>query len=421
MKVLVIGQGGREHALVRALKQSPCVDKVIAIPGSMGMEKDALCLSHSLTPSEKLIAEIRDRKIDLVVIGPEGPLAEGLADRLREAGVSVFGPSAQAAQLEASKVFSKRFMERAGVPTSGYRVVNSVEQVMAAAKSFVPPYVLKADGLAGGKGVFICRSLKELQESAHSIFVDRIFGDAGHEALLEEFLPGWELSFLVLTNGSEYEPLPLSQDHKRLNDGDEGPNTGGMGVVGPLTIPEELYREIDKTILAPSVAQLKKESLFYRGVLYVGIMVTEKGPMVLEYNVRFGDPEAQVILPLLDGDWGQVLKEVAEGRLQTLKWKSAHCACVVLAAEGYPERPKLGVKIEGDLDSDTFSQYFLHAGSTKGSDGYWLTAGGRVLNAVGCGPSMEVALKRAYSQAEKVSWKGRQMRIDIGKKVSVQK
>lgn len=417
MKVLVIGQGGREHALVKALRQSPSVSEVHAIPGSDGMSGEAICHDLQLTDSSGLAKFCRQHAIDLTVIGPEVPLADGLSDQLREHGLLVFGPSQAAAQLEASKIFSKQFMERAQVPTAPYKVVDSVAKTMEAAPQFEPPYVLKADGLAAGKGVFICKSLAELEGAARSLFEDKLLGDAGNSALLEQFQPGWELSYLILTNGESYQPLPLSQDHKRLGEGDQGPNTGGMGVVGPLTIPQELDEQIHSQILEPSVRRLAEESLLYRGILYVGVMVTDQGPSVLEYNVRFGDPEAQVVLPLLAGDWGQVMTAVGGGELPRLEWKPFHSACVVLAAEGYPENPVKGVAIDGDLSAESSSSYFLHAGTKKGSDGQWQTGGGRVLNAIGIGSNLKEALAAAYSQAEKAQWSGRQMRTDIGHRV----
>lgn len=417
MKVLVIGQGGREHALVRALKLSPSVGEVHAIPGSRGMAGEAICHEIPLSDAKAVASFCHQHTIDLVVIGPEVPLAEGLSDQLRAEDLPVFGPSQAAAQLEASKVFSKQFMERAGVPTARYYVVSSVTETMEKSKEFAPPFVLKADGLAAGKGVFICKTEDELQQAAHSLFVEKSLGESGRRALLEEFQPGWELSFLILTNGQAYQPLPLSQDHKRLGEGDTGPNTGGMGVVGPLEISPDLRERIHQDILTPSIRQLAAESLVYRGILYVGVMVTADGPSVLEYNVRFGDPEAQVVLPLLKGDWGEVMKSVSLGQLPELKWRPIHCACVVLAAEGYPDQPKKGVVIEGSLKGETANSYFLHAGTQRDSQGQWLTGGGRVLNAVGIGSTLKEALDVAYAQAERARWPGRQMRRDIGYKI----
>lgn len=375
------------------------------------MAADATCVDFKqlrLSPDE----------FDCVVIGPEVPLAEGLADDLRQRGLSVFGPSGVAAQLEASKIFAKKFMEEAKVPTAKYTIVSSVEATLAAAGSTSPPYVLKADGLAAGKGVFICKTKDELRAAAHAIFVEKTLGAAGEQAMLEEFQPGYELSYLILTDGKTYQSLPLAQDHKRLLDGDEGPNTGGMGTVAPLQIAPDLHEQIHRDILRPTVALLEKRGMLFRGVVFLGLMMTEKGPMVLEYNVRFGDPETQVLLPLLDGDWADVFSEVAHGRVPSLQWKKqTAAACVVLAAEGYPDHPKKGVAIEGELKSSSLESYFLHAGTQKVGNQQLTVNGGRVLNAMGVGHDIKQALARAYAQAERAYWPGRQMRKDIGAKL----
>ncbi len=370
---------------------------------------------------------LRDNQIELVVIGPEVPLAEGLSDALRDRGHLVFGPSRDAAQLESSKIFSKRFLAEAGVATARAVEVSSVADVERARADFQAPFVLKADGLAAGKGVFICRTEVELLAAAQSIFVERSLGDAGNRALLEEFQPGYEVSCLLLTNGEEWEPLIMAADHKRLNDGEEGPNTGGMGTVAPFHIEAKLRERVDKEIFTPVLRHMKDKGLLYRGVLFVGLMVTEQGPNVLEFNVRFGDPEAQVILPLLDGDWGRCLLEVAKGNVPRLKWKNQAAACIVLAAEGYPDSPVKGTWIE-TTNPSTLSgtesrealgaeaKYFLHAG-TKLEKGTWVTSSGRVLNAVGLGTNVIEAVERAYTQADCVGWLGMQMRRDIGKRV----
>ncbi len=366
----------------------------------------------------KNVAKIaEDNGVELVVIGPDDPVAEGLADALREAGLLVFGPSRAAAQLEASKVFAKRFMTSAGVPTARFHEVDSVDATLAAAGSYRAPYVLKADGLAAGKGVFICKDLKELEGAARAVFEERIFGEAGDIALLEEFSPGYEISCLVLTNGESWEPLVLAADHKRLRDGDDGPNTGGMGTVAPYWIDLALQKRIDAEVLLPTFRRMKEMNLLYRGVLYVGLMITEQGPSVLEFNARFGDPEAQVVLPLLDGDWGLAFRDVAAGRVPRLAWKpSSAAACVILAAEGYPEAPKKGARIEGDLARDSGDSYFLHAGTALDGDS-WAVNGGRVLNAIGLGRDAREAVARAYEQAALANWTGRQMRTDIGARV----
>lgn len=416
MRFLVLGQGGREHAIVRALKYSPSVSEVHACPGSDGISQEAICHKIDLSDAKAFEAFVKRHQFDCVVIGPENYLVQGLSDLIRSWGVDVVGPSQIAAQLEGSKIFSKEFMIRANVPTSAYEIVDNVAATLRAAQKFTPPYVLKADGLAAGKGVFVCATLPELKTAAEDLFEKKILGVAGRSALLEQFQEGYELSYLILTNGVTHEALPVAQDHKRLSDGDEGPNTGGMGVVGPMMIDAGLRERIEKEIVIPSVRNLQGAGLLYRGVLYVGIMVTPKGPTVIEYNCRFGDPEAQIILPLLDGDWGYTFSRLAKGEMDKLAWKNLQMACVVLAAPGYPENPEKNVVIEGDLGQQTSSSYFLHAGTAKSENGQWVTSGGRVLNAIGMGSSRADALKAAYAQAKHATWKGIRMRTDIGAK-----
>jgi phosphoribosylamine--glycine ligase len=417
MKVLVIGQGGREHALVHALSQCSSVSEIHAIPGSPGMGREALCHEIDWRQSEKLLQFCLQTEIDFVMIGPEDPLVEGLADRLRDRGILVVGPSAESAQLEGSKIFAKQFMLAAQVPTAEFAIVQSATEVKEQVQRFTPPYVLKADGLAAGKGVFICADLKELETAAEDLFEKKILGSAGQRALLEQFMPGWELSYLIFTNGKEWKTLPLAQDHKRLLDGDQGPNTGGMGTVAPLKIDAQLREEIETKIVAPTVKHLEENHFLYRGILFIGIMVTEKGPQVLEFNCRFGDPETQVILPLIDGDLGKILKELSQGKLMPFKQKNISAACVVLAAPGYPMNPERNLLIEGELQSQTEMSYFLHAGTKKDNENHWLTNGGRILNAIGLGSSLKEALEKAYGQSSKVRWMGLQKRSDIGQKL----
>lgn len=413
MKVVVFGNGGREHALVRELKNSSRVTEVHAIPGSDGIAHEALC--HNVDPKDfTAVGSVLKRfKFDLAVIGPEALLDIGIVDFLKQQGVLVVGPNQEGARLESSKIFAKKFMLDSGVPTAKFKVVNSVESLMKEAVTFKPPYVLKVDGLAAGKGVFICKDLNELKACAEDVFNAKKFGSAGREALLEEFQEGYELSCLVLTNGQDFEILPLMQDHKRLQDGNQGPNTGGMGVVGPLPIDEALRVQIRDKIVVPSVRGLGRMGFDFKGVLFIGIMVTPHGPSVLEYNVRFGDPEAQAILPLLSGDWANVFFDLSKGELKPLAWKPLYSACVVMAAPGYPDDPKKGVRIEGNLSAETPSSYFLHAG-TKYGQSIWTTNGGRVINAIGIGTSQREALDKAYAQASELSWTGLQMRKDIG-------
>lgn len=416
MKVLVIGQGGREHALVYALSQSPSIHQIHAIPGSDGMTREALCHSLDVKNHESIIEFCLQTQIDYVFIGPEEPLADGLSDSLRDRGILVVGPSRAAALLEASKIFSKEFMQQADIPTSPFTVVDSVEKTLEKANQFTPPYVLKADGLAAGKGVFICKDLYELRQAAENLFDQKILGSAGSKALLEQFMPGWEMSFLIFTNGEKFECLPLVQDHKRLLDQDEGPNTGGMGTVAPLHIDEVLRKTIEQKIVTPTIELLRQKHLLYRGVLFLGLMITDKGPMLLEYNCRFGDPETQVILPLIDGDIGQIFKDLSIGKLSTIKHKHMFASCVVMAAPGYPMNPQKNIQIKGDPLDSTASSYFLHAGTRKDQNGQWLTNGGRVLNSIGLGSSLQEAVTNAYEQAKKVTWMGIQKRSDIGQR-----
>jgi phosphoribosylamine--glycine ligase len=414
MKILVIGQGGREHAIVHALSLSSSVSQIHVIPGSDGISREALCHNIDWRDFEKIAEFCSKNDISFVFIGPEEPLVAGLSDFLRDHGILVVGPSQESSQLEGSKIFAKQFMLEASVPTAFHEVVNSTEDVIRLSGRFSPPYVLKADGLAAGKGVFICENLNELKQSAIKIFDEKILGAAGRQALLEQFSDGWELSYLVLTNGKDFKSLPLAQDHKRLLDQDRGPNTGGMGAIAPIKIDPQLQQLIEDKVIAPSIRLLNEKNFLYRGILYFGLMITKNGPSVLEFNCRFGDPETQVILPLLDTDVGLLFKKLAQGELSDFKVKQLYSSCVVLASPRYPESSTKDIQIQGDILFESPSSYFIHSG-TKKTNGQWLTNGGRVLGAIGIGSNLEESLKTAYSQADKVSWQGLQLRKDIGK------
>lgn len=417
MRVLVIGQGGRESAIIKALTFSSSVVEIHAIPGNAGIRKYAICHDIALKNQADILKLIKKLSLDLVIVGPENVLADGLSDFLRQNQVLVFGPSQRGATLESSKLFCKEFLEKAKIPTARYFKVSRVEDVLKYCDKFQPPWVLKADGLASGKGVFILKSKNELVHVAQSLFDEKKLGAAGQVALLEEHLNGLELSYMVLTNGSQFQVLPLSQDHKRLLDNDEGPNTGGMGAIAPVPIKNDLELQIQSEIVRPFMQELTRQNILYRGVIYFGLMITSEGPKVLEVNVRFGDPEAQVLLPLLDGDWGNTFKAFAQGEVPVLKWKKLFSACVVMTTNGYPDSPLKGDVIDGDIFADSGASYFVHAGVEVNQNRDFVTSGGRVLGAVGIGTSLTEALKNAYAQIQEVTWPGIFYRKDIGKKL----
>ncbi|MFN8847201.1 MAG: phosphoribosylamine--glycine ligase [Bdellovibrionales bacterium] len=415
MKILVIGSGGREHSLVKAFKLSPQVTEIHALPGSDGMAQEALCHPEmDWRNYESVVNFCISYSIDFVMIGPEEPCVLGLSDFLRERGIFVVAPDRQAAQLEGSKIFSKDFMLRAGVPTARSLVVESVSDCLNQAHQFTPPYVLKADGLCAGKGVFICESKEELLFAATELFEKKVFGQAGERALLEQFTPGYEMSVLLLTNGFDFQLLPIAQDHKRLNDGQKGPNTGGMGTVAPLEVAPELMNQIVERIVRPSVQEIKKSQMLYRGILFIGLMINENGPSVLEYNTRLGDPETQVILPLVDYDLAELFYALSKGNLNNFRFKAGAAACVVKTASGYPESPEKGDLIHGLPESDGPSSWVIHAGTRRTESGF-VTHGGRVLGCVGIGVNIQKAVQNAYELSAQIHWRGCHQRSDIGK------
>ncbi len=412
MKVLVIGSGGREHALVKSFAEAKSIKKVFVSPGNAGMQEHAKVMALNTKDHAKVIEFCKTNDIDFVFIGPEDPLVDGLSDALRLERIRVVGPSKQGAQLEGSKIFAKRFMQRAGVTTADAEIVNSVQTTLEAAKNHKPPYILKADGLAGGKGVFICKTLKDLEANARNLFEKKILGEAGKRALLEKNLPGYELSFLILTNGAQYQALPLAQDHKRLKNNDEGPNTGGMGAVAPLKISNSLEQKIIRKIVEPTVEQLQKDKILFRGVLFIGIMVVDDEPYALEYNVRLGDPETQVILPLIKNDTGKLFYQLASGFVEDLRIGDQSVFCIVNAAPGYPDQVQKKIPIE--LPENEVNAYVLHAGTLKDHNNKLVSNGGRVLNVIAVDRDIESAKKKAYTLNEKIKFEGRQFRTDLG-------
>lgn len=415
MKILVLGQGGREHALVKAFLKSPLNPVVHCLPGNDGIATEALCFATiSLDQKNEILQHCLNEKYDFVFFGSEDPLVNGLSDLLRQNNIFAVGPSQYWAQLEGSKIFAKKFMTDANIPTARYKIVSSVEEVQKYFSEFTPPYVLKADGLAAGKGVFICPTVEDLLYSADQIFNQKQLGPAGSIALLEQFSLGWELSYLLFTNGKDYVPLPIAQDHKRLFDNQKGPNTGGMGTWAPLKISDELNQRIINTIVLPSVKKLSEHQSPYWGVLFIGIMVHDDQPTVLEFNVRLGDPETQSILPLIKSDLATFSFELAQGKLGQLDYSDQFATCVVLASPGYPDSPQKGLKIEGMNRQFSNSLYPIFAG-VKIKNETWFTNGGRVLGCVGIGASKNDSILKAYDLAKSINWPGIHFRTDIGK------
>lgn len=413
MKTLVVGNGCREHAIIKALLKDKNTSAVYSLPEKSSVKETIDLPSDLLKDKKALASHLKKEEVNLVIIGPEQPLVDGLADFLREEGFKVFGPSAKSAQLEGSKIFAKQFMKQQKIPTASYHIVSSVTETLQAGENFFPPFVLKADGLAGGKGVFLCSNKTELEEKSRLLFEKKVLGSAGEKALLEDFQKGEEISVFVITNGENYSLLPIARDYKRLYDNQKGPNTGGMGAVAPVPISPDLMKNIEDLIIQPTLKGLKENNMTYLGILYFGLMVHNNFPKVLEYNVRFGDPEAQVLLPLLDGSWLDVFYKIACGEQADLKWKKLHSSCVVLCSQNYPEGPLKESPIEGLIYYSRDNSWFIH-GSLIRHEEQWFTKGGRVLNAVAVGKSKKEAVQRAYEHLKKISWSGMHYRKDIG-------
>lgn len=422
MNVLVIGSGGREHALVWKIRQSPLVERIYSIPGNPGIEALAQCFSTVATSPEELAAFTRTHNVDLVVIGPEQPLAEGIVDALMAQGVKVFGPTRNAAELEWSKAFAKDFMARHGIPTARHRTfgLNDRVEMSEALGSWTFPLVLKADGLAAGKGVAICSTLQEAVAALHEMMDEKKFGAAGEKVVIEEFLAGEEASIFAVTDGVDYVTLAPAQDHKRILDDDKGKNTGGMGAYAPTpAVSAGLLDVIKRTIIEPTLEGMIMEGRRYKGCLYVGLMLTAEGPKVIEYNSRFGDPETQVVVPLYRGDIVELMLASCEERVGTLPVDArpaGSAVCVVLASEGYPDRYATGKEISG-LQNLPDGIVAFHAG-TKTVDGRLVTAGGRVLGVTAHSPStdLEQTINHAYEGVRRIRFEGMHYRRDIGSK-----
>lgn len=419
-KVLVIGSGGREHALVWKLSQSPELEKIYAAPGNPGIAELAECIDISADNIDGLLDFARKQQIDLTVVGPEAPLILGIADRFQEEGLLIFGPSQAAARLEGSKVFSKDIFRKYSIPTAEYESFDDID----AARSYVRNYtdkgqavVVKADGLAAGKGVVVAENYDEASAALNSIMKDKNFGQAGDKVVVEECLIGEELSFFAISDGNNFVPVMAAQDHKRVFDNDQGPNTGGMGAYSnPPIYTAELKETIENDVIKPTIEAMKAEGCSYQGVLYAGFMITAEGPKVLEYNVRFGDPETQILMPMIKGDLFPVLEAAAQGNLGacTLEVNNGACVGVVLASGGYPGSYEKGKVIEG-LESLDEESIVFHAGSSR-KDGKLLTAGGRVLCVVSHGESIKNAVDKVYQQVEKIHFSDMHYRRDIAAK-----
>lgn len=418
MKVLIYGSGGREHALAWKLEQSPLVEEVFVTPGNGGTAFDYKAPPGDILEIEDLAEWAASEEIQLTVIGPEAPLVLGMADCFREKGLKVFGPSAKGAQLEGSKVFAKELMEEFGIPTGSFKVFSHSTEALSYLDEIEGPIVIKADGLAAGKGVSVVRSKEEAKEIVKAMMVDKVFGEAGDRILIEEFLEGEEASILALTDGERYLTLAPSSDHKRAFDGDQGENTGGMGAFSPTPIVDnDLQIQVEERIIRPTLKGLRERGIEYRGVLYIGLMVTKEGPFVLEYNCRFGDPETQVVLPRMAGDLLPILMEVAEGRLLTteLSWDPRVALCVIMASGGYPKSYQKGYSIEGLDRLGNEDVLLFHAGTTF-KEGAFLTDGGRVLGVVSLGDDYRKAKERVYQAVQGIHFHKKHYRRDIGDK-----
>ena len=413
MKILVVGGGGREHAIIKSLKKSPRVTEIFAAPGNGGIAADAVCTGIGAKDLEAITNFAKENTIDFAVVAPDDPLVLGAVDMLEAAGIPCFGPNKAAAILEGSKVFSKDLMKKYNIPTAEYRVFDDMAEALKYLETAPIPTVVKADGLALGKGVTVAMTREEAVEAVKSCMEDKIFGDSGSHIVIEEFLTGPEVSVLSFTDGNVVIPMVSSMDHKRVGDGDTGPNTGGMGTIAPNPYyTEEVAKQCMETIFLPTMRAMNAEGRTFKGCLYFGLMLTEKGPKVIEYNCRFGDPETQVVLPLLESDLLTVMEATAQGKLAEtqVKFSNKSACCVVLASNGYPKKYESGypITIPADLGAEVF------VAGAKLDGGVLKTSGGRVLGVTALGDTLEEAIEKAYAQAANVKFENAYCRRDIG-------
>ena len=418
LNILVLGSGGREHTLAKICSQSPLVNEVLVAPGNGGVEQEFRTLPIAVEDNSKIIEAAQAERIDLVVVGPEVPLCNGVVDQLKKVGILAYGPDAMCARLEGSKAFTKDFLARHNIPTAEYGNFTEIEPALEYLHTCNLPIVVKASGLAAGKGVIICSSREEAENEICEMLSGNSFGTSGSEVVIEEFLEGEEASLHLICSGEEYVTLPMSQDHKKVGEGDTGLNTGGMGAYAPTSlVSPSMLAEYEESIVRPTLAGLKKEGMHFRGTLYIGLMLTPNGPKVLEFNVRFGDPETQVILPLVDQDLVPVLLASAKGETlpESLKFKDEFAMVVVLASKGYPGPYTKGDEIKAP-ENMPHSTLLIHAGTASNPEGKVVSSGGRVLGAVGLGKSLQDARDAAYSLCKSVQFSSKLYRRDIGHK-----
>lgn len=419
MNILLLGSGGREHTLAWKLAQSPLAEKIFVIPGNPGIAAVQKCecvKTVSMEDNQALLQFAQEQKIELVVVGPEVPLMNGVVDTFEKAGIKAFGPSKEAAQLEGSKVFAKTIMKKYGIPTASYEVFHDLEEAKIYVEKMKQPFAIKADGLAAGKGVILTQTADEAVDALDTIMGEKKFGAAGSQVVIEEFMQGEEASILAFTDGKTIFPMKSSQDHKRIFDGDKGENTGGMGTYAPApVVTPEILKEVQEKILEPIIAAMNQEGKPYKGCVYAGLMITQNGPKVVEFNARFGDPETQVVLPLLKSDLVEIMLACCEGKLaeKKIEWDDENAsACVIMSSKGYPNAYEKNKVITGIEDAEKLGALVFHAG-TKMSDGNLVTSGGRVLGVVGCAPSLRQAVNKAYEGVAKIHFDGAFYRHDI--------
>ena len=415
MRIMVVGGGGREHAIIKSLKKNKDVSEIYALPGNGGIAKDAICVDIGAKEISKIVEWAKENAIDYAVVAPDDPLVLGAVDELTQAGIPCFGPSKSAAIIEGSKVYSKNLMKKYNIPTADYETFDNPESALEYIETASYPTVIKADGLALGKGVIIAETKETAKEAILSIMEDKKFGASGDKIVIEEFMTGPEVSVLAFTDGKTIIPMISSMDHKRAGDGDTGLNTGGMGTIAPSPFyTEEIAKICMETIFKPSIEALNSEGRTFKGCLYFGLMLTPSGPKVVEYNCRFGDPETQVVLPLLESDLLTIMKATTEGRLAEceIKWSSESCACVIMASQGYPLSYEKGfeISIPDEIEDDVF------VAGAKLDNGVLMTNGGRVLGVTAKGENLEIAIDKAYKKVQSIHFENAYYRHDIGEK-----